>query len=117
MVIVERPAEALAATYRLRWRDDGTWLQEPVSETHVISDQPLDRVHLDAQEIGRCEAFPGSFEKRRPSGLPVSLWGGLDAVFSEDVGDGVSSHLMAQIGQRAADSRVSPRGIFMPYAE
>jgi hypothetical protein len=28
--------------------------------------------------------------------MPVSLWGGLDAVFSEDVGDGASSHLMAR---------------------
>lgn len=67
-------------------------------EEDVISDQPLDRVHLYAQEVGRCQAFPVSFEKRRPSGMPVSLWGGLDAVFSEDVGDRASSHPMAQIG-------------------
>ena len=33
-------------------------------EQDVIRDQPLDRVHLDAQEIGRCQAFPVGFEKR-----------------------------------------------------
>ena len=54
-------------------------------EQDVIRDQPLDRVHLDAQEVGRCQALPVGFEKRRPSSLPVSLRGGLDAVFSQDV--------------------------------
>lgn len=33
-------------------------------EQNVIRDQALDRVHLDAQEIGRCQAFPVGFEKR-----------------------------------------------------
>jgi len=36
-------------------------------EQDVIRDQSLDRVHLDAQEIGRCNAFPVGLEKRRPS--------------------------------------------------
>ncbi len=54
MVIVERPAEAPAATYRLRWRDYRTWLQESVSETlmialsmivrHEVGDRVLKRV-------------------------------------------------------------------------
>jgi hypothetical protein len=51
-------------------------------EEDVISDQPFDRVHLDAQEIGRRHALPVSFEKRRPSSMTVSFRGGLDAVFS-----------------------------------
>jgi hypothetical protein len=49
--------------------------------------------------------------------MPVSLRGGLDAVFSQDVGDGASSSLMSQIGQRAADPRVSPGGIFLRHAQ
>ena len=60
-------------------------------EQDVIRDQPLDRVHLDAHEIGRCQAFPVGLEKRRPSSVPVSLGGRLDAVLSEDVGDGAST--------------------------
>ena len=86
-------------------------------EQDVIRDQPLDRVHLDAHEIGRCQAFPVGLEKRRPSSVPVSLGGRLDAVLSEDVGDGASTNLMSQIGQRASNSRVSPRRIFKRHLE
>jgi predicted HTH transcriptional regulator len=49
--------------------------------------------------------------------VPVSLRGRLDAVFSEDVGDGASANLMSQIGERAADSRVSPRAILERHAQ
>jgi hypothetical protein len=49
--------------------------------------------------------------------MPVSLRGGLDAVFMEDVGDGASSNLMSQIGERAADARVSPRAILKRHAQ
>ena len=30
--------------------------------------------------------------------MPVPLWGGLYAVFSEDIGNGGSVNLMAQVG-------------------
>jgi len=49
--------------------------------------------------------------------MTVSLRGGLNAVFSQDVGDGASANLMTQIGQRAADSRVSPGGIVLRHAQ
>jgi hypothetical protein len=38
-------------------------------------------------------------------------------MFSEDVGDGASANLMTQIGQCAADPRVSPRGIDLRHAQ
>jgi hypothetical protein len=46
--------------------------------------------------------------QRRPSKMPVTLKGGLNAVFMQDVGDGASADLMSQIGQCATDPRVSP---------
>jgi hypothetical protein len=86
-------------------------------EEDVVRHQPPDRVYLNAQEVGRCQAFPVGFEKRRPSSMAVSLRSRLDAVFSEDVGDGASANLMTQISQRAADSRVSPGGIVLRHAQ
>ena len=32
-------------------------------EEDVVRDEPFDRVHLNAQEVGRCQAFPVGFEK------------------------------------------------------
>jgi hypothetical protein len=68
-------------------------------------------------EIGRRQAFPVGFEKRRPSGVPVTLRGGLDAVFMEDVGDRASSNLMSEIRERATDPRISPRAILECHAQ
>ena len=78
-------------------------------EQEVIRDQSLERVYLDAQEIGCRQIFPVGFKfkKRRPSSVSIPLGGGLDAVFMEDVGYGAASHVMSQIGERAANARVS----------
>jgi hypothetical protein len=86
-------------------------------EEDVVRDEPCDRVYLNAQEVGRCQAFPVGFEKCRPLSMAVSLRRRLDAVLSEDVGDGASANLMTQIGQCAADPRVSPRGIVLRHAQ
>ena len=77
-------------------------------EQEVIRDPSLERVYLDAQEIGCRQTFPVGFKKRRPSSVSIPLGGGLDAVFMEDVGDGAASHVMSQIGERAANARVRP---------
>ena len=81
-------------------------------EQDVMRDEPSDRADFDAQEVRRCQTFPVGLQKRRPSGVPVSLGCRLNAVLFEDVGDGAASNLMSQIGQRASDSRVPPGGIF-----
>lgn len=57
--------------------------------------------------LGCRQTFRVGLQKRRPSGMPVTLRGGLDAVFMEDVGDGASADLMSQIGQ-CARIRVYP---------
>ena len=86
-------------------------------EQDVIRDQPLDRVHLDAHEIGRCQAFPVGLEKRRPAGVLVAFGSGLDAIFSEYIGDRGPADLMSQIGQCALDSRIPPRSVFNGHAQ
>src|SRR5258708_37087814 len=81
-------------------------------EQDIVGDETLDRADLDAQEVRRRQTLPVSLQKRRPSGVRVSLRSGLDPVISEDIGDGAASNLMTQVSQSAPDSRVSPRGIF-----
>src|SRR5258708_39990604 len=81
-------------------------------EQDVMRDETLDCADLHAHEVGRRKTFPMSLQKRRPSGVCVSLGSGLDPVISEDIGDGAASYLMSQIGQCTLDSRVSPRRIF-----
>jgi hypothetical protein len=49
--------------------------------------------------------------------MPVPLRGRLDAVFLKDVGDSASADVMSQIGERAADPRVSPRAILQCHAQ
>jgi hypothetical protein len=86
-------------------------------EQDVVRDQSPDRVHLDAQEIGRRQAFPVWALRNVDHRVCRSLRGGPDAVFMDDVGDGASAHFMSQIGERAADPCVSPRGIFERHAQ
>src|SRR5882757_4954036 len=81
-------------------------------EQDVVRDETLDRADLDAQEVRRRQTLPVSLQKRRTSGVRVTRGSGLDAVISEDIGDGAASNLISQIGKSASDSRVSPRRIF-----
>jgi hypothetical protein len=67
-------------------------------EQDVVCDKSLDRADLDSEEISCRQAFPMSLEKRRPRGVLVSLRGGLNTVFSENISDGAASDLMSQIG-------------------
>ena len=86
-------------------------------EQDIVGDETLDRADLDAQEVRRRQTLPVSLQKRRPSGVRVSLRSGLDPVISEDIGDGAASNAMSQIGQCASDSRVSPGGILKRYLQ
>jgi hypothetical protein len=82
---------------------------------YVLRDKTPHRSDFDAQEVGRRQTLPVSLQKRRPSGVRVSLGSGLDPVFPEDIGDGATSNLMSQIGECASDTRVPPRGIFKSH--
>ncbi len=73
--------------------------------------------NFDAQEVRRCQTFPVSLQKRRPSRVPVPLGCRLDAVLFEDVSDGAASQLMPQIGQCASNPSVPPRGIIKCHAK
>src|SRR5580692_5560037 len=85
-------------------------------EQDVMRDKASECANFDAQEVRRCQTFPVSLQKGRPSRVPVPLGCRLDASLFEDVGDGAASHLMPQIGQCASNSSVSPRGIVKCHA-
>jgi hypothetical protein len=88
-----------------------------IKKQGTVRDETPDRTDLDAREVRRHQTLPVSFQKRRPSGVRVSLGNRFDAVISEDIGDGAASNLVAQIGQCAPDSRVFPRGIFKRHLQ
>src|SRR5580658_3225753 len=83
----------------------------------VMRDKTSECANLDAQEVRRCQTFPVSLQKGRPSRAPVPLGCRLNAVLFEDVGDGAASHLMPQIGQCASNPSVAPRGIIKCHAK
>src|ERR1700730_14176076 len=86
-------------------------------EQNIVRDETLDRADLDAQEVRRRQTLPMSLQKRRPSGVRISLGSRLTPVHFEDVGNGAPSNLMPQIGQCAADSCVSPGRIFKRHLQ
>src|ERR1700738_4329270 len=60
-------------------------------------DEAPECVHLDAHKVRSRQAFPVGFQKSRPSSVSVPLRSTLDAVLTEDVGDGAAPDLMSQI--------------------
>ena len=54
---------------------------------------------VDGEEVRRGEDVPVGFQELRPGGLLHPVWRGLQAVSTEDVGDGASADLMIQIGK------------------
>jgi hypothetical protein len=77
-------------------------------EQNVMCDEAPECMHLDAQKVRSRQAFPVGFQKSRPSSVSIPLRSRLDAVLTEDVGDGAASDLMSQIRERASNARVSP---------
>jgi hypothetical protein len=69
----------------VRMRRDSSDVYRPGSnideEEDVIGDESLECTYFDAQEIGRRQAFPVSFDERRPPGMSVTLGSWLDALF------------------------------------
>src|SRR5258708_25683546 len=81
-------------------------------EQDVMRDQTPDRAHFDTQKVRRCQTFPVSLKKRRPSGVSVSLGSWFDSVLFKDIADGGASTLLPRLGHCASNSRISPRWIF-----
>src|ERR1039457_3983656 len=86
-------------------------------EQDVMRDKASECANFEAQEVRRCQTFPVSLQKGRPSRVPVPLGCRLDTVLFEDFGDGAASHLMPQIGQCASNSSVPPREIIKWHAK
>ena len=83
----------------------------------VVGDQSSGRADLGGEEIVRCHTVLMSFEKRRPGSAFAALRGRVDAMLSENIGDGAAADLMPQIGQCALDSRISPRSILKRHTQ
>ena len=73
-------------------------------DEHIVGHEPANRGDLDGEEVGRSNGFPMGGEKRAPWRPLTSLRCGLDAVFSQNAGDGAPGYRMAEIQQGAANS-------------
>ena len=63
---------------------------------------------LDGEEVGRRNGFPMGGEKRAPWRSLTSLRRGLDAMFSQNIGDGAPGYGMAEIREGAANACIPP---------
>jgi hypothetical protein len=86
-------------------------------EQNVVCHQSPDRADLDGEKICRHQAFPMSSKERRPRHVLIALRGRIDAVFSENVGDGAARNLMSQIGHCSLDPCVPPRSILKCHTQ
>jgi hypothetical protein len=55
-------------------------------EQDVMRHQAPDRADFDAQKVGYGQAFPVSFQKRRPPGVLIALRSRFDPVLYQNVG-------------------------------
>ena len=85
-------------------------------EQYVVRDQSPHRADFDGEDQSPSDT-PRGLEKRRPAGVLVAFGSGLDAIFSEYIGDRGPADLMSQIGQCALDSRIPPRSVFNGHAQ
>ena len=74
-------------------------------DEHIVGHEPANRGDLDGEEVGSQQRFPnGRRETCAMASAQTSLRCGLDAVFSQNAGDGAPGYRMAEIQQGAANS-------------
>ena len=77
-------------------------------DEHIVGHEPADRGDLDGEEVSRSNGFPMGGEKRAPWRPLTSLRRRLDAMFSQNIGDGAPGYRMAEIRESAANSCIPP---------
>jgi hypothetical protein len=87
------------------------------NEQDVISNEADKGEHFDGEKVGRGNFAGVCFEKGPPRDASSALWRGLDAVFTQDALDGISSELDAEIVKRTTDAGVAPSGILSCHAD
>jgi hypothetical protein len=71
--------------------------------------EPADRQHLNAEEVGRCDRAPMSPQECAPRKRLAPARGRLDPVLPRDALDRRASHVEAEVAQRSAQAGVAPR--------
>ncbi len=77
-------------------------------DEHIVGHEPANCGDLDGEEIGRSNGFPMGGEKRAPRRPLTSLRRGLDAMFSQNIGDGAPGYGMAEIREGTANACIPP---------
>ncbi len=72
---------------------------------------------FDCREIDGAQNIPVGFQEGFPSALTLSLRRWLDAVFFQDVADGLIGYLMSEVGQRPLNTVVAPGGIVLSHPQ
>ena len=73
-------------------------------DEHIVGHEPANCGDLDGEEVCRSNGFPMGGEKRAPWRSLTSLRRGLDAMFSQNIGDGAPGYDMAEIREGAANA-------------
>ena len=76
-------------------------------DEHIVGHEPANCGDLDGEEVGCSNGFPMGGEERAPRRPLTSLRRGLDAMFSQNIGDGAPGYRMAE-SERAPRMRVYP---------
>jgi hypothetical protein len=79
-------------------------------EEDEVANEPADRQHLNAEEVGPRDRAPMSPQERAPRKRLAPARGRLDPVVSQDALDRRASHVEAEVVQRPAQAGVAPRG-------
>jgi hypothetical protein len=79
-------------------------------EQHVVGDEAAERADFHTEEVGRREALPVGFQKRRPARALPSLGRGFDPVILENDSNRATAHFVAQVGHGTLDARIAQEG-------
>ena len=79
-------------------------------DEHIVGHEPANCGDLDGEEVGRRNGFPMGGEKRAPWRSLTSLRRRLDAMFSQNIGDGAPGYRMVEIREGAANACI-PRPV------
>ena len=78
-------------------------------EEYIVRDQTTFSPDFDGREVDRGQDVPMGFDEGLPGCLPFTFRSPFDAMFLEDVSNGLVRDLVAQVGQRSGGYDRIPR--------
>jgi hypothetical protein len=82
-------------------------------EQYVVCDQAESRPDFGGKEVGSEQAIRMGLNEVGPTDGVLPSWRGVDAVFLQNVLDGLMADILAERPQRARDTEIAPRWIFL----